>query len=105
MNFIEYIKSQGYELLPRKGNEYDFSTMGVQTSYYKKDNSIIGWGLLEHGLPPTLVSPRPFIVVKIKENQYHQDDSHATTEKILKEISNERLLEMIETKKLKYESK
>ena len=41
--FIEYIKNQGYELMPRKGNAEDFSTMAVMTSYYKKDDIVIGW--------------------------------------------------------------
>lgn len=102
MNFIEYIKSQGYELIPRKGKENDFSTMGVLFSHYKKGDTIITWGISEHGLPPTLVSPRPYILVKTKENHYYQDNSHATTEKILQEVSNEELLKMVETNKLRY---
>jgi hypothetical protein len=103
MTFTEYIKTQGYELMPRKGKEDDFSTMSVLWSHYKKGDKIITWGLSEYGKPPLLVSPRPFVVVKLSENNYHQDNSHATTERILKELSNEELLTMIETNNLRYE--
>jgi hypothetical protein len=105
MTFTEYIKTQGYELMPRKGKEDDFSTMSVLWSHYKKGDKIITWGLSEYGKPPLLVSPRPFIVVKLKDKYYNQDNSHATTERILKQISNEELLTMIETNKLRYEKK
>jgi hypothetical protein len=105
MTFTEYIKTQGYELMPRKGKEDDFSTMSVLWSHYKKGDKIITWGLSEYGKPPLLVSPRPYIVEKLKDNYYHQDNSHATTERILKEISNEELLTRIETNNLRYEKK
>jgi hypothetical protein len=103
MTFTEYIKTQGYELMPRKGKEDDFSTMRVLWSHYKKGDKVITWGLSEYGKPPLLVSPRPFIVEKLKDNYYHQDNSHATTERILKELSNEELLTRIETNNLRYE--
>jgi hypothetical protein len=103
MTFTEYIKTQGYGLMPRKGKEDDFSTMSVLWSHYKKGDKIITWGLSEYGKPPLLVSPRPFIVVKLKDNYYHQDNSHATTERILKQISNEELLTRIENNKLRFE--
>jgi hypothetical protein len=103
MTFTEYIKTQGYELMPRKGKEDDFSTMRVLWSHYKKGDMIITWGLSEYGKPPLLVSPRPFIVVKVSENNYLQDNSHATTERILKQISNEELLTRIENNKLRFE--
>ena len=103
MTFTEYIKTKGYELMPRKGKEDDFSTMSVLWSHYKKGDKIITWGLSEYGKPPLLVSPRPFIVEKLKDNYYHQDNSHATTERILKQISNEELLTRIENNKLRFE--
>ena len=102
MTFIEYIKTQGYELIPRKGKEDDFSTMAVLSSSYKKGDIVITWGLHEYGKPPSLCSPRPFVVVKLKENHYHQDNSHETTERILKEVSNEELLTRIENNQLRF---
>lgn len=105
MTFIEYIKMQGYELIPRKGKEDDFSTMRVLTSSYKKGNIIITWGISEHGKPPTLVSPRPCIQIKVSENEFYQHDDDATTERIMNLVSNEELLKMIESNKLKFESK
>ena len=105
MTFVEYIKKQGYELIPRKGKEDDFSTMGVLSSSYKKGDIVITWGLHEYGKPPSLCSPRPYIQVKVSENIYHQYDDHATVERIMKSLSNEKLLEMIESKKLRYDLK
>ena len=105
MTFTEYIKTQGYELIPRKGKEDDFSTMGVLSSSYKKGDVVITWGLHEYGKPPSLCSPRPYTQVKVSDNVYHQYNDHATTERIMKSVSNEELLEMIETNKLRFEFK
>ena len=105
MTFIEYIKTQGYELIPRKGKEDDFSTMAVLSSSYKKGDIVITWGLHEYGKPPSLCSPRPYTQIVTKENDmYHcqQFDDHATVERILKEVSNEELLKRIETNQLRF---
>ncbi len=106
MTFVEYIKTQGYELIPRKGKEDDFSTMGVLSSSYKKGDIVITWGLHEYGKPPSLCSPRPYTQIVTKQNGlYHcqQFDDHATVERIMKSLSNEELLKRIENKQLKIE--
>jgi hypothetical protein len=106
MTFIEYIKTQGYELMPRKGKEDDFSTMGVMTSYYKKGDVVIGWGLSEVGKPPTLTHPKLYTLSETHDiaiKRIHNDD--ATIERIMKSVSNEELLKMIETNNLRYEKK
>ena len=104
MTFTEYIKTQGYELMPRKGNSEDFSTMAVMTSYYKNDDIVIGWGLSEVGKPPTLTHPRLYTLSDTHDiaiKRIHNDD--ATIERIMKSVSNEELLTRIENNKLRFE--
>jgi hypothetical protein len=104
MTFTEYIKTQGYELMPRKGNAEDFSTMAVMTSYYKKGDIVIGWGLSEVGKPPTLTHPRLFTLTD-NENigVWSVNNDDATIERIMKSVSNEELLTRIKNNKLRFE--
>jgi hypothetical protein len=101
--FIEYIKNQGYELMPRKGNAEDFSTMAVMTSYYKKGDIVIGWGLSEVGKPPTLTHPRLYTLTERENKTMWVNNDDATIERILKSVSNEELLTRIENNKLRFE--
>jgi hypothetical protein len=103
--FIEYIKNQGYELMPRKGNAEDFSTMAVMTSYYKKDDIVIGWGLSEVGKPPTLTHPRLYTLTETENKTMWVNNDDATIERIMKSVSNEELLTRIENNKLRFELK
>jgi hypothetical protein len=101
--FIEYIKTQGHELMPRKGNAEYFSTMAVMTSYYKKDDVIIGWGLSEVGKPPTLTHPRLYTLTETENKTMWVNNDDATIERIMKSVSNEELLTRIENNKLRFE--
>jgi hypothetical protein len=101
MTFTEYIKTQGYELQPRKGKEDEFSTMKVQTSYYKKGDKVIAWGLYEYHKPPTLTYPNIYTLEK-KGDVYWIHDNHDTKERIMKSISNEELLTRIENNQLRF---
>jgi hypothetical protein len=103
MTFTEYIKTQGYELMPRKGNPEDFSTMAVMTSYYKKDDVIIGWGLSEVGKPPTLTHPRLYTLTETENKTMWVNNDDATIDRIIKSVSNEELLTRIENNKLRFE--
>jgi len=103
MTFTEYIKTQGYELMPRKGKEDDFSTMAVMTSYYKKDDIVIGWGLSEVGKPPTLTHPRLYTLTKTENKTMWVNNDDATIDRIMKSVSNEELLTRIENNKLRFE--
>lgn len=79
MNFQEYLLNNGYKPfrkiyqnkqwiyteIPLNG----FSTSvsgGVDIRFIKDENEII-WGLSERNKPPTLIYPRPNIIVKKKE--------------------------------------
>jgi hypothetical protein len=103
MTFTEYIKTQGYVLMPRKGNAEDFSTMAVMTSYYKKGDIVIGWGLSEVGKPPTLTHPRLYTLTETENKTMWVNNDDATIERIMKSVSNEELLTRIENNKLRFE--
>ena len=53
--------TNGYEPSWLKG---DCSSMGKIDRKYVKGDSVVTWGLYEQGLPPTLISPRPDVIIK-----------------------------------------
>jgi hypothetical protein len=114
MTFIEYIKTQGYELIPlKKGREGEFSTMGNLYNYYKKGDVKIAWGLGAYGKPPTLLKPIPYARIPLELTEYEKSvgakysagwlDDDDFTNRILQSIGNEEMLKRIETNNLKFD--
>lgn len=73
-HLIDIAKEFGYEpfrstskgLVPDTGNPMEFSSMvegGIATIWMKEGFPNIVWGLSEYGKPPTLISPKPLVLI------------------------------------------
>jgi hypothetical protein len=103
MDFCSYLESIGFKPFRNINNKYvpctsdmSFSTMqsGMLYVYYLRNEDTFLWGLNEFGKPPTLISPRPTILL------------HTQDDRILSPVSDDymnRLLQTTEPKEL-YES-
>ena len=99
MGFIEYIESQGFKKMVmstktfklEEPSEYAIlSTMGYLDFRYVKGEKVITWGLNEHGKPPTLISPLPYKLMELKDNEYY--GQNAPMDRVLQKYSPEEIL-------------
>ncbi len=100
MTFIDYIKEQGYILMHDIKNEGVFSSIGNISNYYKKGDVIIGWGLQQYGLPPTLIYPNLTELKKVSEGHYLVNNDNATKDRLMASMTYEELLTRIENNQM-----
>jgi len=98
--FEEYLIEQGFKCYHidtrkkrmKKVNGYaNLSSMTNLFNAYEKDGLVIEYGLFEHGYPPSICYPRPYVISNGKCRQadrFYMD-------KLMKENSYEQLVEIL----------
>lgn len=102
--FDEYIVSQGYKPQPDQfGRKGEYSTLGVVSREFKKDNLSIIYGLGEYGLPPMIIYPKvPIYAMELFKDSnesrlLYLSEQSVFTLRLLKHLGNKKYLECLES--------
>lgn len=73
MDFCSYLESIGYaphrfingKMIKHSDKSFSKMEPGMMCIWYKRGTDLFCWGLHEVDKPPTLISPRPFIILHV----------------------------------------